>query len=224
MDESTFAAALFDHPSSQPQQQPAAPSDATLLTAGGTSPTPPAPADPDVAIAEKLYPAEAAPAPPYNDSTPEEIRKLRLEDTDRKHFTPQTMYADAIPSDLLAEVAADDLTDEHKNAAVAEWRELAADLSLGGQEVKEFIGIYKQAISNPPTPEQDAQWRNESKKLLVEKYGQRADAVLGLADRLLKRDPRAQHIVKHGRLGNNPKIVLAVVEAALRESTKGRLK
>jgi hypothetical protein len=234
MNTAELAAKLFDHPTSNTPPAPMAGPD-TLLTSGATgSPVkPPAasgdawaelrqPKPTDQQIAEKLYPQEKA-LPNANETTPANIREMREADNERKIFSPQQQLADAIPDGVFADVTAEGITDEHKTAAVAEFREIAADVGMGGQEVKSFVGLYRENLATPPSDEQVANWHEASVKRIQEKYGQRADAVMGLAQKLVERDPRVGQIIKNGRLGNHPAVVEMVVEAALRESTRGRL-
>jgi hypothetical protein len=173
---------------------------------------------------KRLFPnMNKQPGPNHNDATPAPIREMRDADTDRKMYSPQNMLKDSLPDDTFTEVVGEGITDASKAAAVAEWREIAADVGMSNNEVKQFVGLYKQNITNPPTPEQNDKWRNESVKLLKERYGERADSMLGMADKLVKRDPRVQHLITHGGLANHPQVVLSIAEAALRQAAKGRL-
>lgn len=178
------------------------------------------------AAAANLFPSmQEQPEPARNPSVPEVIRELREADHERKMFSPQKgPLASAIPDDFFATVADDRITPEMKTAATAELREIATDLGATRQEVENFATLYKQNLASPPTDEQAAKWHKESLDLLKGRYGDGADHALGLAKKLLQRDPRVKSIIVAGNLGNHPKVVLAVVEAALREAQKGRLK
>lgn len=200
--------------------QPCRPSQAT-----STDPAQPPPQT-EAEAAKRLFPGmQEQPEPAKNPSVPEAIRELREADKERQMYSPQKgPMASAIPDDFFATVADDSITPEMKQAATAELREIATDLGATQQEVENFIGLYKQNLANPPTDEQTAKWHKESLDLLKGRYGDGAEHALDMAKKLLQRDPRVKSIIVAGNLGNHPKVVLAVAEAAIREVQRGRLK
>lgn len=186
----------------------------------------PAPADSTAEAAARLFPGmQERPEPAPNPSVPDAVKARREADPERKVYSPQIMMKDAVPDDLFDAAPTDSrITPEMKQAATAELREMSADLGATRQEVENFIDLYKQNLANPPTDEQAAKWHKESRDLLKGRYGDGADHALSMAKKLLARDPRVKSIIVAGNLGNHPKVVMAVTEAALREAQKGRLK
>lgn len=175
------------------------------------------PPDPEQEMAERLFPSLRPDAPPENPTVPDHIRELRGEDAARRMFSPQHLLKDALPDDTFVN------PDGTPNvAAVAEFREIATDLSLGGTEAKALATLLRKT-TDPPTDEQRQDWRAQSMKLLTERYGAQARGVLDLAQKLVERDARVSEIITKSGLGNHPQVVLPLVEAALREATKGRL-
>lgn len=201
--------AFYDHPSSQPVA--AAPAEAT--------PAPQTPAE------ASLYPSMDNTPPEVNPTVPAEIRELREADSDRKMYSAQTTYGDAVPEDLLASaIGVDGLTAETVQAATAEYREIAADAGLAPIEVKTFINEFKTAAAAPVTAEAQAAMRSASVKMLVETYGERAGSVLELTQAMVAKDHRVSTLLDQHGMGDRPQVVKMLAEAALRQATAGRLK
>lgn len=201
------------YPTMQQAEQPAPAAAApTMLT---TEP------EPEPTAADRMFPAP--PPAPELTSTPGNIKELRESDTDRGLFDAAGMLKDSLPDTAFDDIEGH--TPEIRQQATAEWREIAVDMGMGNDDVQQFSRVYREAIATPPDEATQAKWQAASVKRLVERYGpDGAESALNLARDLVRRDHRVSALLDHGQLGNHPKVVEMLVEKALREATRGRLK
>lgn len=157
---------------------------------------------------------------------PGEIRELRENDRGRRMFSPQKTYEYDVPDDLLnlEEAGDDDTPAEMKAAAVAELREMAADMSMSGADVRMLIGRARAAAANPAQDE--AAERSQASQQLAADLGSAKAAQQALADakQLLDRDPRMRQLVLSLGMGNDVQTIKTLAELARRERASGRLR
>jgi hypothetical protein len=112
-----------------------------------------------------------------------------------------------------------------KSKATAESKEIFCDLGFSAPEARDVVSLVKQVSENPPDEATQASWQKEAWADLVRSSGGENGAreSLGLAKKLLNRDPRTKQIVLSLGLGNNPRIVKLMVEKARAERARGRL-
>lgn len=177
----------------------------------------------------KAPPAEGEQLKPEGeaeDGIPEAIRELRENDRGRRMFSPQKTYEYDVPDDLLElrEESADDIPAEMKAAAVAELREMAADMSMSGADVRLLIGRARAAAANPAQDE--AAERTQASRQLAADLGSTQVAQQALADakQLLARDPRMRTLVLSLGMGNDVQTIRTLAELARRERAGGRLR
>lgn len=175
--------------------------------------------------ADGIYPSmQEAEAQPASGAVPDNIRELREADGARRLYTPQSTYKSDIPDDILSSA----LTDENAPSpevlasAVHELREMAADVGLGGSDLR-ALQIRARTLHQEPVPDHVQQ--QQTMKRLGEIYGpDGVKSALATANRLLDRDPRTKQLVKVLGLGNDPDTIVMVARAAFREQGNGRLK
>lgn len=185
---------------------------------------------PPAATDTKPPPAQSEQPKPDADTEggiPEEVRELRENDRGRKMFSPQKTYEFDIPDDLLQvqDETPDDIPAEAKAAAVAELREMAADMSMSGADAR--LLISRARASAEATPVQDVEAaREQASKQLAKELGSEQAAKQALADAkaLLARDPRMRTLVLTLGMGNDVQTIRTLAELARRERAKGRLK
>lgn len=157
--------------------------------------------------------------------SPQNIKEMRAADAGRQMFSPQLTYRDDIPDSLL-----DDHPDlagvppEARKAALAEVREMAADLELSVAEVRDIREVRAILKDRPPSDEQRAAWREQALADLKKEFGDDYKAALRDARTLVKRDPRLVQILDGSDFGNHPKVVRMIVQSAHRARMAGRLK
>lgn len=180
----------------------------------------------------KAQPDEAKQAhdePEQVDGLPENIRELREGDRDRVMFSPQKTYEYDVPDDLLdgSEESPNDIPDDLKAAAVAELREMSADMGLSGVEVREFITQARAVapLRAQTVQEVQAQATQALTQLNRELGSEQASReALRDAKQLLARDPRIHQMVVGAGLGNDVKTIRTLAEIARRERARGRLR
>lgn len=180
----------------------------------------------------KAQPAEGEQPKPDGDDNddesgiPSEIRELRENDRGRRMFSPQKTYEYDVPNDLLnlEEVGDDDTPAEMKAAAVAELREMAADMSMSGADVRMLIGRARAAAANPA--QNEAAERSQASQQLAADLGSAQAAQQALADakQLLDRDPRMRQLVLSLGMGNDVQTIKTLADLARRERARGRLR
>lgn len=145
-----------------------------------------------------------------------ELREIR-ESSERKTYSAQRTFEKDIqdhPADSEAE-----------RALRAEFREQAADLGLGGPEVRQLAQLVNTELREGiPTDETVARWGRQSLEDVRRQYGAQADARLAAANRLVKRDPGLARMLKNTGLGSHPDVVKLLVEKAWSQRAAGKLK
>jgi hypothetical protein len=199
----------FSYPNSQ-HTPSAAPAATPAPAAPAPAPAPAAPAAEQPAGEPKPFSFKTDQPLPQGrsaDQLPPDIRKEREEDPNRKMFSPQVTYRDAI-------AAKDDWPAENK-ALAAEFREIAADMELPEPVVRELAAISN-GLTELPSAETKASWEAEAWNALRGQYGgeQGARDALAAAQRYIARDPLLVEYLKGTGLGSHPKFVQAAVQAA----------
>ncbi len=158
-----------------------------------------------------------APAQEVELPVPDEIRTLREADQSRRMFSPQSMYSADIPDDLFGEDAPD-IAPEVKGAVVRELREIAADVGLGGADIRGMRNrmVVLQREAPPEAAQREATWT-----ALRAAFGNDAEAALQAAQRFVARDARVGRIIDAMGLGNDAETVVMLAQAA-RRSVKAR--
>lgn len=158
-------------------------------------------------IAEALYGQKP---PEVVIPVPKNIADLREADQNRKLYSPQNAYADALPNNLFDN--AEGASDAQKAAAVAELREMAHDVGYQLQDVREFMILMNQP---PPDAKTVEAWKAEAAKRLGEVYGAGASKALAAAQALVARDPRVAYELQATGLGNHPDVILKFARLGL---------
>lgn len=149
---------------------------------------------------------------------PEAVQALRDADSARRLYSPQKTYAEALPLDMIQDEAPANI----KAAAVAELREIAADVGATPDQVMALraVGHSMPAVV---TLEQRTAWHEEAVDLLNAEFGQGAAMALKDATRLVNRDPRLAALFASG-LGDHPQAVLTMARLARAQRSAGKLK
>lgn len=165
-------------------------------------------------LAEAMFPKET---PLQLAQVPPEVQALR-DDPARRLYSAQTSLKAAIPDATAAE---EGFTLQQTNQAVAELREIAADLDLGAQDVATLKQRAGQLRTNPT---EAAAQQEATVQALNARFGEQATQALRDARLLLKRDPRAARMIESLGLGNDPATVMLIAERARNQIMAGRLK
>jgi hypothetical protein len=151
-------------------------------------------------MADRMY---AKPAPPEaREDVPPDIAALRAADPERRLFSADRAFAEALPDDALPGID------------TAEARECAADLGLGADDLRALVQLNG--------AEHDTTWRQQAEKALATRGFSAAD--LEGARQLVRRDPRVHAYLDASGLGNHPAVVQRFVELARSQRARGRLK
>jgi hypothetical protein len=186
----------------------AGPADSAQLPPAVAADTP-APAAPDAADDLELDEESGEPVEADIEiEVPQEIYDLR-NSQERLLFSAQAEHAQAI---LDKDFASPDLAPELQQAVAAEAREILADLGLSRSEGLEL----RSAIVNHDPAVPSAQAWDSMTALLNREFGMNATEAFDRARALVQRDPRVEQILAANGLGNNPKIVLQIARAAMR--------
>jgi hypothetical protein len=199
----------YDHPTSNP-----------VTTAAAEAATPAEPTKTGAAWHDANAAKEAADAVPIH--LPESVKTLR--DGDSKMHDPTAHYTTAIAEDDI--VDGEEMAPEVKTAVVNELRRMMADTGVSGVEAREVTNLAKSIRDNPPTDENEQQWREESMKLAMDMAnGDAAQAQrdVDLARALVARDPRLGKILDATHLSNHPRVYALVLQQARSERARGRL-
>lgn len=162
-------------------------------------------------------------APPAID-IPENIKALRGADGTRKMYSPQGTYAAVLPDDLWAsEESAKDIPEPVQRAAIAELREMAADVAMSNDDVRALQSIALQ-IPEAPSDADRIAWREQAITRLNETYGNGAAQAFRDARAFIAQDPRRAQILDAKGLGDHPDTVLMVARLARQARMQGKLK
>lgn len=183
--------------------------------AEAATPAPAAPPAPPSEPTTLSYPAMQKPAEKPAADVPAEIRELRQ--SDRPFYSPQKVYAQAIPDHP-------DDTPELQAVRV-EGREIMSDLGMSDGEARDVVSILSTELANgTPSAETRAAWAQQASSDLQRMYGKDAHARLAEAQALVARDPRVFRILHETGLGDHPKVIALMVDRARSERARGRLK
>jgi len=202
------ASQLYDAPTEPPQATPDVPPAPVVETK---------PADVQQALYGK---AEEPPAV----EVPENIRAMREADGTRQMYSPQGTYASVLPDDLWAgDEAAKTIPEPVQRAALAELREMAADVAMSNDDVRAMQSIARQ-ITEEPTEADRVTWREQAVTRLNESYGTGAAQAFRDARAFIAQDPRRAKILDAKGLGDHPDTVLMVARLARQARIQGKLK
>lgn len=172
-------------------------------------------------IADAMYAKE--PDAPTALDIPADIKAERDADFARSVYSPQVSLADAIPDTIADAPALAHIPEPTRRAAVAELREMAADMGLGPDKVRSLAALDS-LFASPPSAEQRAEWRAQSAAQMKQLYGEAADQMLADVRRYVARDPRRVAMLEHNGRGDHPDVVRILVEQARVARLEGRLK
>lgn len=184
-------------------------------------PAQPAPEPPPVQerteeeVAETLFGDKTQPV--QFDPVSEEVRALR-DDPNRRMFSPQETLRSALPDATEAPEGFDLAT---TNKAMAEAREIAADLDLGPADINVLRTRAGQIQATAPSQESQVE---ASIVALNARFGSDATQALRDARLLLQRDPRAARLIEGAGLGNDPQTVVMLAERARAQIAAGKLR
>lgn len=165
--------------------------------------------------ADHLFGDKAAPV--ELEPVPDEVKALR-DTTERRMFSAQQTLREAIP-DATEPAEGFDLATTNK--AMAEVREIAADLELGPTEVQQLRHRAELVRAAPPA---EAEQVDAAIHALNTRFGNDAKQALRDARALLARDPRAAKVIENLGLGNDPHTVVMLAERARAQINAGKLK
>ncbi len=144
---------------------------------------------------------------------PESVQKLRQQFADRAIYGGE-QYRLNIPDNMLDDAPeAASLDPAIRKAAIAETREMAADLGLTSEDVAELKSLAA-TVKEPPSAEQRAAWVAESTEALKREYGEQWQDALRDAMRLVNRDPRVAQVLLHNNRGDHPRYVMLFAKLA----------
>lgn len=199
----------------------ATPAPTSSLLGGGQAADPPRELTPSEAqeqrLAKAMYPEPAEPVPP---STPDHIKALRSAEPGAGLYE----YGAGLLPEFERSVEAVDVPEEIKTAAAKEWRAIAADHGLAPNDASTVMAEVRTFQAQPPTPERAAQLQTECRTMLRERYGDKGNEMLELGRKLVARDPRVHDLLARTGAGNSPRILGLVIEKAIAERARGRLK
>ncbi|MDD2988885.1 MAG: hypothetical protein PHI64_07985 [Zoogloea sp.] len=205
---------LYDAPTGPVQQTQAAPPSAR-------APQPQVERTSDERAQEAFYgKPEEVPAV----EVPENIKAMREADGLRALYSPQGSYASVLPDDLWAgDETAKAIPEPVQRAALAELREMAADLSMSNDDVRALQSIARQ-IPEAPSDADRIVWREQAVTRLNETYGNGAAQAFRDARAFIAQDPRRAKILDNKGLGDHPDTVLMVARLARQARMQGKLK
>lgn len=148
---------------------------------------------------------------------PDDILALRESDGARRLYSPQKIFADVLPVDMIDEEVPVSL----KAAVIGELREMAADIGASTQDVANLRSISNN-LPEEVSHEQRVAWHEEAVDLLNAEFGQTAATAFKDANRLVRRDPRLAAIFSGG-LGDHPQAVLTMARLARTARLNGKL-
>lgn len=220
---------LYGSPAPQVVTPEAAPASAASRLYGGPAvePTPPAapttqqaPTAAPVQPEQALYGEEMLPAI----EVPENIRAMREADGLRQLYSPQGTYASVLPDDLWAgDDAAKEVPEALQRAAIAELREMAADVGMSADDVRAFDAISR-TVTEMPSEEERITWREQAVTRLNEAFGDGAAQALRDARAFIAQDPRRAQFLETNSLGDHPDVVMQVARLARQARAQGKLK
>lgn len=172
-------------------------------------------------LAEAAYPKP--PEPVQLDPVPAEVQELR-DDVARRMYSAQNTFRDAIPEAdeaQRAELAAQGITPEAGRKAMAELREIAADLDLSPADVAKVR--QRATLVRETQPDAIAQ-REAAVDALNREFGNDAKQAWRDARALVARDPRVGRMIESMGLGDDPEVVVMIARIARQQRVAGKLK
>jgi hypothetical protein len=109
------------------------------------------------------------------------------------------------------------LSPEERTAFVQETGQIFRELGVHASDSAQWIGLYSAAVMNPPTPEQDTEWRREGLAQLNERYGyQEAHRRIERVKEFLRlpQNETLRTELESTRLGNHPKVLAGLCQIA----------
>lgn len=160
-------------------------------------------------------------APEVQLEIPAEILAERKADKERAMFSPQETFRESIPDSILD--GASDMPEPVRIAAMAEVREMVADMGMDTADVKTLRDLGS-TFDTAPTNDQIIAWREASVDYLNRTYGNEATQALRDAQALVALDPRRMKMFElHGR-GDHPKVVALMAKLGRKARLAGKLK
>ena len=139
-------------------------------------------------------------------------------------YSPQGTYASVLPDDLWAgDETAEAIPELVQRAALAELREMAADVAMSNDDVRALQSIARQ-IPEAPSDADRIAWREQAVTRLNETYGNGAAQAVRDARAFIAQDPRRAKILDNKGLGDHPDTVLMVARLARQARMQGKLK
>ena len=155
---------------------------------------------------------------------PESIKAMREADGARQMYSPQGTYASVLPDDLWAgDETAKAIPEPVQRAALAELREMAADVAMSHDDVRALQSIARQ-IPEAPSDADRIAWREQAVTRLNETYGNGAAQAVRDARAFIAQDPRRAKLLDAKGLGDHPDTVLMVARLARQARIQGKLK
>ncbi|WP_398307375.1 hypothetical protein [Zoogloea sp.] len=155
---------------------------------------------------------------------PENIKAMREADGLRALYSPQGSYASVLPDDLWAgDETAKAIPEPVQRAALAELREMAADVAMSHDDVRALQSIARQ-IPEAPSDADRIAWREQAVTRLNETYGNSAAQAFRDARAFIAQDPRRAKLLDAKGLGDHPDTVLMVARLARQARIQGKLK
>lgn len=165
-------------------------------------------------IAEAHYqkdePVPLDPAPPA-------VEQLR-DDVARRMYPAQVTFAEVAPD---TDFKAQGIEPETGRKAMAEMREMFADLELAPQDVQSLRRRAERLRDAPIGATAQQQAANEA---LNREFGPAAAQALQVARLLVARDPRVAKLIDHMGLGDDPETVVMLARKARSQILAGKLR
>lgn len=182
--------------------------------------------DDEAEPAQKSQPRQAAPQPQVIDPlvVPPEVaaaRKASMTIEDRMFAGTPVDLGGAADGVLRYDnpLASDSQLSEY---AAEVGNVLTKDFLSSTDDAKQILNLAMQHRTTPPDERQVGQMRREASHQLIARYGKSANQVLADAKVLIQRDPRVVRALDAFNLGDNPRVVLAACEAAVRARAQGK--
>ena len=202
--EAELGEALYGKPAPAPALQPASDEPPTQRTAEE--------------LAAAMYPKDAEPV--QLDPAPPEVQELR-DDIARRMYSAQDTLREAVPEAPEETFTAEGIDPAVGRKALAEVREMFADLDLGPREVQ---GLRQRAERLRDAPTDVITQREASVEALNREFGNDAKQAWRDARALVARDPRVGKLIEAMGLGDDPDTVLLLARTARSQRATGKLR
>ena len=200
-------------PAAAPVAAPA-PSMADRLYPGPNAATESKPSTQTVdAAAERMYPT---PAPLKAEALTPAVAALRTEPARRMYDPIKTYQSAGVASLFAGETNARDQVSALSN--------VFADHDATPDEASSIVSLIRGIRAEPPTDVVVDAWGRDAMAQVNNRYGDRAQALLADARRLVARDPRVAKYLNDSGLGNHPRVISMVIEKAASLRNAGRFK